>query len=241
MNPLTILGPGNLDFWVRSDCSITIANGRVTKWADLSGHDNDLAFLPNDPRGRPDVDSPTYDTQGGPNGVPAVVFDGINDSLLNNTLGFRLPWYWWAVLKQGNWYDGGRLWISMDETTVTSNISQADLGIGVPNILQVNHNKNLFDVNSNNAGTQNVYFRLEAFFSNSSSDYLKVHSTLSTGHNSGADEGRTPGIRVGANQDPGAWSNIAIVELLKFSGQPSTDQRSQLDTYASGRYGAGVL
>lgn len=238
MNPLTILA-GNLDFWVRSDCDITLVNGRVTRWGDQSSHGNHLAFLPGDPR--PDADSPTYNWTGGPNGVPSVEFDGINDSLLNNTLGFTLPFYYWAVIAQLNWVEGRRLWISMNEATVIGNLTQSALSLGSPNINQVNGTANLFNTNQNNAGTIGSFFRLEALYTNSTSDYLKIHSTNATGFNSGSNQGGTPGIRVGANQDPGAWSNIAVVELLKFSGQPSTDQRSQLDTYASGRYGAGVL
>jgi len=228
-----------LDFWVRSDRRVAVAGGKVKCWGDLSGNGNDLAFLPHD--ARPDFDAPLFAAAGGPNGVPEIVFDGVDDSLLNNTLRFDLPWYWWAVIEQVSWYEGGRLWISMNEATVISNLSQAGLGVGSPNILQQNANVNLFDVNSNSAGVLGSFFRLEAAYTNSTDDFLNIHSTVSTGKNSGGDQGGTPGLRLGANQDPGAWSNIAVVELLKCSAVPTPEQRAALDAYGATRYGASIL
>jgi hypothetical protein len=237
-NPQTILG-STLDFWVRSDRRVAVAGGKVKCWGDLSGNGNDLAFLPND--ARPDVDSPSWDPLGGPNGRPAVVFDGIDDSLLNNTLVYALPFYYWAIIEHVSWADGHIFWISMQEAFAVGNVSQLGLGIGSPNVVQANGELNYFNVNSNSSGALGSFFRLEAAFTNSTNDFLNIHSTVSTGKNSGSDQGGTPGLRLGANQDPGAWSNIAVVELLKCSAVPTLEQRAALDAYGVARYEASIL
>jgi len=237
-SPLTILGPG-VDLWLRSDLRIRTSQGKVTYWGDSSGRNNDLAFRAAGPL--QDLDSPSYSPSGGPNGTPAVVFDGIDDSLLNITLTFALPFYYWAVIEQVSWTDGRICWIALDFALVIGQIAQLGLGFGSPNLVQGNGTANLFNLNSNQAGTIGSFFRLEASFTNSVADYFKIHATNATGKNSGGNQDGQRGFRLAASQSSSAHANIAVVELVKFRGTPTPAQRAALDAYGSARYGVGVL
>lgn len=237
-SPLTILGSG-VDLWLRSDLRIATSQGKVTYWGDSSGRNNDLAFRTAGPL--QDLDNPSYSPSGGPNGVPVVVFDGVDDSLLNVTLTYTLPFYYWAIMEQISWMDGRVCWMALNFFGVTGQISQLNAGFGSPNLVQANGTVSAFNLNSNQAGTLGSFFRLEASYTDSVADYLKIHATNSTGKNSGGNQDGQRGFRLGASQASLSHANIAVAELVKFRGTPTLAQRAALDAYGAARYGAGVL
>lgn len=81
--PLTVLG-SVAKLWLRGDMGITLsAGGGVSAWFDQSGYANDF-FQP--------LDSPqaAYEATGYA-GKPSILFDGVDDNLVNTTLGATLP------------------------------------------------------------------------------------------------------------------------------------------------------
>jgi len=221
--------PG-LQLWLKSSTGVTTVAGKVTLWQDLSGVGNDAAFI-GDPV-RPDVDNPTLTGAGGPNGEPSVLFDGINDSLSNNTLTYTLPFYYWAVVRQKTWVDGGTFWISMSEPSLVGRIGQDGV---TPNIAQSNRVDGA-PRNSNSAMTLDTYFIVQALYSDATTDFLRVGTTTSTGQDAGNDVTDHDGYRLGANQDPGAYANIELVELCLANCRPNPLQMEQMHQYGLAFY-----
>lgn len=65
--------------WYRSDLGITLTSGSVTQWNDQSGNGWNLTVRPSFGI------APVYSTNGGPNGTPALLYPGSDETWLVNT------------------------------------------------------------------------------------------------------------------------------------------------------------
>ena len=223
--PLTILG--SLEFWLRADQGITIATG-VSQWNDLSG--NNRHFTQGTAANQPLFVSNAI------NSLPAVRGDGSNDVL--STTFARVapgtqPFYIWLIMKQISWTSGKT--IIGDYTTPDGFI--VDQVSPTPNIRQYNTT----GANSNSGAIIGSYFRIEMQYTNSTSDYIKCGSVNVTGSNAGNDPGGGTMQIFKGGINSGTHGNVEIAEIFLFLGTPTSDQRADLDTYCTARYGAGLV
>lgn len=226
--PLSILGPASVLQWVRSDLGITLNGSGVSGWADQSGNGNNLS------QGTA-ANQPTYNATGGPNGTPSLLFDGTNDSLAAATPNQPAPGttvtYLWAVFRNVTWTGSDRI-VAVSGNGASMLVMQSGSS---PQC--VSANVTLGPVN--NGALLSAYARLEAYFSNSTSDFLKLAATSVTGTNTGNTDpvaGTTLAAGNGAN-----FGNVEIVEFFVVNRLPSSTERTSLDAYCTARYGAGLV
>jgi hypothetical protein len=217
----------SLKMWHRAD---DLAPGAVGSWLDRTTNHNDFS------QGTT-ANKPTASASGGPNSTAEVTFDGVNDYLANTTLDFPAPgtqpYYLWLILKQITWTNGRRICEAPDFGVAAVILAQ---DIATPQITMDNN----VTANNNAGSTIGSYTRLEAQFTNSTSDYLKIGSTTVTGSNAGNSNPTAVGVNMAADKLGTSNGNISIAEWLVVFGTPSAAQRAQLDAYAAARYGAGV-
>lgn len=216
--PLTILG--SAAWWVRADQGVTIATG-VSQWNDLSGNGVNFAQATG-------ANQPLF-VAGAINGQPSIRGNG---ALHNLTATFARaapgtqPFYVWLVAKQITWTLND--WVCADFGASGSGIRQRGSTPGVEMV-------GTSSVNNNVGGVLNTYNRIEAQWSASVSDYLKVGTTNATGGNAGNSAGAGTyylfGSSLGSN-----W-NGEIAEAFLYLGTPTAAQRAWLDAYAYLRYG----
>lgn len=208
------------------DAAVNVqAGGTVSVLPDVSGNGFNLsqanAAL-----------QPTWGAATGPNGNPAVLFDGVDDRLFNAVLDFpppgTTPTTFWGVFRQVTWTDLDRFFgagagssgLVLLQTGVTPTIQQAN------NVIS----------NPNGGLILNTYTVVEVFFSNSTSDFIRAGSVLSTGIISGNIDPLTQ-FSMGSD-GPGVFpSNSEFSELWAFRGPLTVQQRAQLRAYATARYG----
>jgi hypothetical protein len=224
--PLVIMGEASV---VAGWDARTIETSPVDSWFDASGNGFDLSAA--------GAAQPTWSATGGPNGQPSVLFDGVDDHLENLVLDRPAPGtsptFFWAVLRQVTWTPLDVLF----GLGTSGSFIVVDLA-GSPNIGQQNPNG---PVNVHGGLTLNTYRRLEAYFSDSASDYLKAGATAAT---TGANAGNTDpaaGIQLGANGSLSSFGNIEVCEFWVFNVEPSAPQKAALDAYVTSRYGAGLV
>jgi len=196
----------------------------VALWPDASGNGFDLVQAVAGSQ-------PTWGAATGPNGQPAVLFDGVDDVMsvvLDLPAPGTTPSFFWAVLRQVTWTNNDGFW-------------GADMLIG-----QFTASPQIFQFagggfNGPSTGlTVNVYKRLEAFFNDDVSDYLKAGASSVTGTNAG-NTSASATFELGQYGGAGTSSNIQVCELWIFNVLPTPAQLAQLDAYALARYGPLVL
>lgn len=91
---------------------------------------------------------------------------------------------------------------------------------------------------NNNGGVAaiNTAYRGEASFTNSTSDFVKIGSTNTTGVNAGASTGGNLTVFAGTGQ---LWAG-SVVAILVCAGVPSASERAALDSYAVSTWGAAT-
>ncbi len=201
----------------------------VALWPDASGNGFDLTQAVA-------LSQPTWGAATGPNGQPAVLFDGVDDRLFNVLLDLpapaTTPTFYWGVYRQVTWTLNDRFYgagagnngMVLRQSAVTPTVEQAD------NIT----------ANGNGAFTVNTYFRVEVLFNNAVTDYIKVGSTATTGTSAGNIDPLAT-FSMGSDGPGVFFGNIQVCELWIFNTLPTTAQLAALDAYAAARYGAGVL
>ena len=179
------------------------------------------------------ANQPTINATGGPNGTPSFLFDGVDNymvSPINLPAPGTTPTYLWLIFRQVTWTSGRRLLNSGTANRMhflqTGATPQINSGNGV------NY--------SNTNATVNTYRRAEVLWNNAASDYFKIGSVETTGAGMGNTD-PAANLTLGADNAAANFGNLEICEILIANAAPSAGQRTQLDTYASARYGAGVL
>ena len=232
--PLTILGAGGgILHWARSDLGVEASAGvpavvgvdSVTNWLDQSG--NGQTFTEASTK-------PTYVVGAG--GRPALQFDGASQKLDCTTLvpaaPGTTPMFIWSIVEAITWTNGDPIYSSITAATFVMELFQNGT---TPNVACFNGS-----TGPNNANlVLTTPRRVEDYYNNAVSDYLKIGTTSVTGTNKGNSSGG--GGRRLAGDNGTTRGNIRYYELLHLSRLPSAGELSQLDAYASGRYGAGVL
>jgi hypothetical protein len=208
------------------DAAIGVSGGAtVAQWNDLgSGGFNLIQVVAGD--------QPTFNAVGGPNGNPSVLFDGVDDYLMNAALDLSAPpFFFWGVLRQVSWSGtNDNFWSSQSSGGI---VFQSGVS---PNIQMFNG-----AAGPSSAGLSvNVFKRLEVDFSNSISDYLRAGASLATGSNSGGTDS-VPGFFLGSDAALSVFANIEVCELWIFNVLPTPEQLALLDSYATNRYGVSVI
>jgi hypothetical protein len=195
---------------VQSDLGVTIVKGAtsssVSVWADQSGAKADYT------QATPGL-QPTYKSAG-LNGFPTILFDGVTSQFLQSNLDLQPP--------------GTLSTFIVIVYKLLSNPVGANGFISNSNLLGccvfvVNSTSNVEQFNTTQANpissTLSTWYRVEAFFNNSTSDYFKLGSTIATGTNSG---NTNPGaFRYIGSNGGGSGVNIEIAALMIFSGKPT--------------------
>lgn len=224
--PLIIMGASSVVAgWDAAD----LIASPVAAWPDHSGNGFTLVQAVAGSR-------PVWGATAGPNNQPAVLFDGVDDAVINALLTRPLasvaPTFLWAILRQVTWTLNRRFWGFEGGATRFALIQNP----GTPTIVQANN----VAVNANGGLPLGTYKRVEAFFNAALTDYNKSGSTSVTGASAG-DSLSTPGFHLGSAGDGTLFSNVQVCELWIFNVLPSADKVASLDAYASARYGAGVV
>lgn len=226
--PLTILG--SLAWWVRADLGITLGTG-VSAWADQSGN----GVNPSQGTG---AAQPSL-IAGAINGQPAVRGDGVDDLL--SAAWARVapgtqPFYIWLVFKQIAW--------TVNKAVLTDFNAGATVGFALrlrtasPE-LRMQNTASL--VNPNTGAAVGSYVRGEMQFTNSVADYLKLGATSVTGGNAANMAGGGSIDLFGSSVVAAVFGNAEVAEAFAYLGTPTAPQRTALDNYCTGRYGAGLV
>jgi len=234
-SPLTIMGEATVAWW-RADV-LVLNGGTVSSWTDQSGNGFDLIQAVGG-------NQPTFNATGGPNATPSVLFDGVNDDVANALLDLPAPattrTFYWAVLRQVTWTGGDRLWGAGVGNNSSLAVLQHMPG-GSPVIGMKNDGgAGAFGANPNSGLTLNVYKRLEVYFSDSVSDYIKAGGATQTGLNAGNTDPAATFV-LGAAANLSSFANIEVLDFAIFDRQPTAQEFAELDAYATNRYGPGVV
>lgn len=216
--PATIMGANCIDWW-RADLGVEIDTG-CKNWV---GQRNGLIFNNNT-----GVSQPTPASTG-PNSTASLIFDGSNDFLDGPALARASNQCIWAVLRQLSWTSADSL---INDANATLIILQRTAS---PNLAMSRGTPQ-----NNNAGAAvGTFRRVQADFVGTVSDRLLVGSTNSTGGNSGSTAGTQP--LLGRNAAGTTWGHYELCDLAFFDAIPSAGQLTDLNTYVTSRYGAGLV
>jgi len=227
--PVTIMSGNVVAGWDAADISGTPVPDigvPVALWPDASGNGFDLSGA--------GAAQPLWSADGGPNGQPSVLFDGIDDFLTNAALNLpapgTTPTFFWVVMRQIAW--------TLDDVIIESSGGLSFYQSAVsPEVRQFNG----AEVNASNGMPLDTYKRIEVYFSNSVADYIKAGSVTVTGANAGNIDAN-PGIWMGSSfTEASGFANIEVCECWIFNALPNASQIAQLNAYAALRYGATVL
>lgn len=212
---------------VQADVGITLNGSTVSAWADVSGNAKDFS------QATPGA-QPTFNAAG-VNGKPTVTFDGVND-MIQSALDLPAPgttptfiWMLFRIISVG----AANAYVLGDTT-----------GLGVSTYIPI-ATKNLAQYNGatanvNSAGNGSAWGRSEAYFTNTTSDYVKFGATTVTGQNSLNNDPASL-RRMGALTTATNLSNIEVAVCLHFSGLPTVTERLALTAAATAYGGSGVL
>lgn len=209
---------------VQSDVGITLNGSTVSAWTDQSGNGKNYTGV--------GTAQPTYNAAA-LNGFATLTFDGVNDTLtsaLSLPAPGTTPTFLWMIVKQRAWGAGRRLVGDsasglthvLYQNAVTPQITQFDSANGPVNA----------------GGAIGSWVRVEAWFNNATTDYLKVGATRLTGTNTG--NNASTGNRLIASAAGASFSNIEVAALMYFSGLPSAGELAALSAAVTAKYGASV-
>lgn len=222
LDPLSIVTSKNAKLYLIGDLGITIGTG-VSAWADQSGNSAHAS------QGTAGF-QPSYNLTG-LNGKGTVLFDG-SDDFLNFTTFSRpapatTPSWFWIIFRQITWTNTD----SIFGGTATS--SRLYAATSTPSLYQ----RNSASINGPNGGAViNTWTRGEVLFTGSSSDSLKLASTVVTGGNSGNTSLVAGNFNLGSHLSSAGWSNIEVAAFACWDGEPTSIEKTSLDTWANAYY-----
>jgi enterochelin esterase-like enzyme len=219
-------------FEVYTTASVTESGGAVSAVTDQSGAGHSLSQGTAGCR-------PTYSATSGPNSTPGITHDGADgastgDFLPTSAFDIAAPattaFYELLVFKQVAWTNADRI-----TARPGGNIQIRQAGT-TPAITM----NNTTGVNSNTAATIGSWFRLEAGFTGSTSDFLKIGSTNVTGASAGNTDPASGSSTIGAVAGGTTASNIAWTIWGATAGIPTNDERTNIGKWILGKYGSTV-
>jgi len=165
--------------YLRGDLGITQSTGNITGWADQSGNGADVTTAGS---------STQIGTVGtGLNGHASVIADGVNHGgqySLDLPAPGTTPTFLWIVWRQLSNAGASPSWLSSDDGGACA------VQVNVTNDLYMNNSIAIGPITT----TNNTWTRLEAAFSNSAGNRLKLGSATATGSAGNTDPGATRGI-----------------------------------------------
>lgn len=214
-------------FSLQSDMGVTLNGSGVAAWADQTGNGHHFS------QGTAAA-QPTY-LAGGLNGLPTITWDGVNDEMSNTTLDLpapgTTPTYFFAVFRQVSWTN--------TEICIAANLGSSFYfrqETATPQMIIGNS----ATVSTVNAGAAvGSWVRMEAGFTNSVSDFLKLAATNVTGVNVG-NNNPGAGLFLGRNFAGTLWANMGLAALMACGGIPTAGERSALSAAVTAKYGSGV-
>lgn len=226
---LDAVASGKVLQYIRADLGVTKdGSNRVSEWKDQFAG---LHYTQGTSESQP-----LFLATGGPNGTPAIQLDDAARKMLS-TLDLpapgTTPTYIWLVMRQDAWTD--TKYIVTGGSANHMNLWQRNIGGGgSPDIRQYNGSH----AHINSAATIGSWFRIDAYFSNTTSDRIQIGSTTVTGENAG-------NINPVANRALGdlasASALITVCDLMYLNELPSATEKTALDNYVTTRYGAGLV
>jgi hypothetical protein len=178
---------------------------------------------------------PIVSATSGPNGnTHGITHDGTDDNLPTSSFDIAAPattaFYEFLVFKQVTW-------TSLDRITSRPGGNMQLRQAGTTPAVTMN---NTTGANSNTAATLNSWFRLEAGFTGSTSDFLKIGSTNVTGASAGTADPASGSSVIGAVAGGTNAANIVWSIWGATAGIPNGTERANIDKFILGLYGSTV-
>jgi hypothetical protein len=227
-SPLDIAGC--VGWWDASDAStLTLdGSGNVEAWADKTSEGNDLTQAT--AANRPSV------TAAAVNGLPAVTFDGSNDTLRTGAISLTQPFQYYLVFRFESAYTSGAPRI-IDAGTQPSPGRAGEFFRQGANDARLYSGSTV--VGSSVPAGQLEQFNLWSISSGGASDsfirYKGGEYQVSTTAGTGAGSRITLGGD--SNATASSHSNISVAELVLVSGALSAAERASLERYFAVKYG----
>jgi uncharacterized repeat protein (TIGR02059 family) len=221
--PAIIMGTNCVEWW-RPDLGNTIASdgnwvgqvGGVT-WAQATSGSR-----------------PTQNATGGPNSTAAMTFDGVDDNLtctLVRAAPGTTPAVVWLIMKQISWTANEAICNDASATfAILQRTASPQLAMSATSI--VNNNSGL-------AVSGTPWGRVQAYFSNSSSDELLCIATAVSTAGAGNTAGTAP--RLGMNGSGSGFGNFGLADVAFFKAKPTGATLTLLNAYVTDRYGSGLV
>ncbi len=195
-------------FWGDVDLGYTTATG-VDSWTDQFGLNNPTqATSGNQPLVT--LASPAFDGHG------FMTFDAISKSLVFAGLDLPAPnvtpLFGYAILRQTGWTSGNSLFAAQLNSMMLQQNSAS------PSVRM----NNASGVNLNNGGTLNTVMHVQFLFTGSTSDYLRIGTTTTTGASAGTNDPTTGLFTIGARA--GGLAGYVAMDLAAFlllAGEPT--------------------
>ncbi len=204
----------NLRAWYKSDTGITIGTG-VSQWNDLSGNANHLvqATAANQP----------VVTAGAINGLPAITFDGVNDSLKAGAFTLVQPETIFVVYKQSTW--------TVDDAICDGNTADSML------LTQQSVTPQIRVYGGTHVGPVSLtlgVFALAAAVLDGASSSLQVNNEAAATGPGGALGGG--GFTLGSRATGTNCSDIAVAEVVVMAANATAGERANMRAYVAARY-----
>lgn len=194
--------------WFRFNRGITQAGGFASQWDDQSGNARHLK-------------QPTGTNQPAVNPDGSLLFDGVDNFMKCDAFTLVQPETIYLLMKQVTWTINDRF---CDGDTAVPASMLVYQSTSTPNITMFAGSAT---ADNANLGI-NTYAAICAVF-NGASSVLRVGNTTEVTGNAGASNGG--GFTLGAQSNPGAYSNIEVKEAIIFPTAHTPAQRAQVVAY----------
>lgn len=196
----------NLEAWFQFNNGITVTGSGVSQWDDQSGNGRHL-------KQGTDTNRPALQGDG------TILFDGVDNFLKCDAFTLNQPETIYILGRQVTWTNGDCICEGNSNTTgrIVQNSATPQLNISAGN-----------SVASNTDWTVNTYMAVVAVFNGASSS-LRVNNNAEVTGNAGA--GNMGGFSLGANANPGGFSNIQVKEVIIYSAAHDAATRDAVIAY----------